>query len=71
LTDEDKRVYEAYGMLTRTDSDQRTQKRGIVLLDADRVVRYRWIADDNWDPWEMEPLHEAYEIGKELVAPDE
>lgn len=71
LTDEDKQVYDQYGMLEETAEGKRTQKRGIVLLDADRTVRYQWVADDNWAPWNMDPLHEAYEISQELDNSDE
>lgn len=71
LTDEDKQVYGQYGMLEETPSGRRQQKRGIVLLDADRTVRYRWAATDNWAPWDMEPLHEAYEISLELASADD
>ena len=68
LTDDDKKVYEQYDMIKQTDDDSRQPKRGIVLLDSDRVVRYRWEAADNWDKWTMEPLHEAYEIAKEYTG---
>lgn len=71
LTDDDKRVYEQYGMLEQTDDGKRQHKRGIVLVDADRTVRYRWVADDNWDVWEMAPLSEAYEISQNLATADE
>lgn len=68
LTDDDKRVYDDCGMLEEPDGDKREHKRGIVLLDADRTVRYRWVADDNWDAWEIAPLQEAHTISKDLVA---
>jgi peroxiredoxin len=71
LTDEDKQVYDQFGMLEETDEGKRNQKRGIVLLDADRTVRYRWVIDDNWEPWDMDPLHEAYEISQKLGISDE
>ncbi|MFB6280458.1 MAG: redoxin domain-containing protein [Haloferacaceae archaeon] len=64
LTDDDKRVYERYGML---DADG-GPRRGIVLVDGDRTVRYRWVAEDNWDPWTVGPLSEAAELAAELTA---
>jgi len=70
LTDEDKQVYDQYGMLNQTTEGKRNHKRGIILLDADRTVRYRWVADDNWAPWDMDPLHEAYEISLDLTSLD-
>lgn len=70
LTDDDREVYEEYGMIDRNEDGKRQQKRGIVLLDADRTVRYRWVAEDNWDPWRMSPLTEAYEVGMDLLEAD-
>ena len=71
LTDEDKQVYDQYGMLETTDTGKRQQKRGVVLLDADRTVRYQWVAEDNWDPWEITPLQKAYEIAREFIDAEE
>ncbi|MFB6300645.1 MAG: redoxin domain-containing protein, partial [Halobacteriales archaeon] len=67
LTDDEKEVYEQYGMLDRTEEGKRQAKRGIVLLDSERTVRYRWEADDNWDPWETRPLSEANAILNDLT----
>ena len=71
LTDEEKQVYDHYGMLETTDTGKRQQKRGVILLDADRTVRYRWVADDNWDSWEIAPLQQAYEIARGLLDADQ
>jgi peroxiredoxin len=68
LTDDDKRVYEQYGMIDRTEDGRRKPKRGVVLVDADRVVRYRWQAEDNWDAWRIRPLSEVEARAKELTA---
>lgn len=65
LTDEDKEIYDQYGMIEQING-KRQQKRGIVLLDSERIVRYRWTAEDNWDPWSMSPLNDAYDIIDEL-----
>jgi peroxiredoxin len=67
LSDVDKEVYEAYGMTEQKNGKQQT-KRGVVLLDSDRTVKYRWQAADNWDPWEMTPLQEVDELIRELTG---
>lgn len=66
LTDVDKRVYGQYGMVERTDEGRSRPKRGIVLVDADRTVRYRWQAESNWDDWRTEPLRDIHELTDEL-----
>lgn len=68
LTDDDRTVHRQYGMLEETDDGHAKPKRGVVLLDADRTVRYRWEAADNWDDWEMRPLVELNDHVNELVA---
>jgi peroxiredoxin len=68
LTDDEKEVYEQYGMTERTDEGKRQAKRGIVLIDGDRVVQYRWQAEDNWDDWETTPLSEANSILNDLTG---
>lgn len=67
LSDIDKEVYQQFDMLEDTEQSDRQSKRGVVLLDGDLTVRYRWEADDNWDEWNIEPLHEAYELIEELT----
>jgi len=67
LTDDDKEVYEQYGMLV-TEDGKRQPRRGIVVVDTDRTVQYRWMADDNWDAWEVAPLDEANTVVRELVS---
>lgn len=68
LTDTDKVVYEQYGMMETTAEGNREPRRGIIVVDRDRTVQYRWVADDNWDTWEIEPLNEANNVVKELVS---
>lgn len=67
LSDVDKTVYEAYGMIDETD-ERRAPKRGVILLDAERTVQYRWVADDTWDPWNMEPMYEIDTKIRELTG---
>ena len=67
LTDVDKNVYEAYGMIEQQEDGRRHPKRGAVLIDGDRTVRYRWEAADNWDKWEMKPLNDIDRIVRELT----
>jgi hypothetical protein len=55
-------------MIEATEDGERAAKRGIVLLDADRTVQYRWEAEDNWDEWKIEPLSEVNEILSELTT---
>jgi len=65
LTDDDRTVYEQYGMYTETDGE-RELSRGIV--DSDRTVRYTWVPLDTWDGWDATPLSEATEVVRDLVA---
>ncbi len=67
LTDDDKDVFEQYGMIERADSGKRNPKRGVVLLDTDRNVEYSWQAEDNWDEWQMDPLYEINDRINELT----
>lgn len=71
LSDDNKTVYEGYNMIEHTEDGERTPKRGVVLLDPDRTVRYRWEAESVMDDWEMTPLHEAYEIAQEYYKTDD
>jgi peroxiredoxin len=67
LTDDEKQVYEQYGMIEQTDDGRRQAKRGIVLIDADQTVRYRWEAEDNWDDWQTKPLSDIHALTKEIT----
>lgn len=68
LSDGDKDVYEQYGMIDRTEDGKRNPKRGIVLLDSDRTVQYKWKATDNWDKWNIQPLSDVSDRINELVT---
>ncbi len=67
LTDFHMDVYEKYGMV-EIENGKRYPKRGVVLLDADRTVRYRWETEDNWDEWKMDPLYEIDDLIRELTG---
>ncbi|MFC7131470.1 redoxin domain-containing protein [Haloferax chudinovii] len=67
LTDDEKHVYEQYGMVERSDEGRRNAKRGIVLVDSERTVRYRWQADDTWDDWQNQPLQDIHGLTEELT----
>ena len=67
LSGVDKEIYEAYGM-TERDDEKRHPQRGVVLVDSDRTVEYRWQAADNWDEWEMETLNEIDTKVRELAV---
>lgn len=67
LVDEEKIVYGQYGLIEQTDEGRRQHKRGIVVIDADRTIRFLWQAGDNWDPWEIAPMGEAYDVVRTLL----
>jgi len=66
LSDDDKEIFEQYGMTGPKDGGNVTPRRGVVVVDTEQVVRYRWIAEDNWDEWEVTPLVEASNVIREL-----
>jgi peroxiredoxin len=66
LTDDYGDVYEQYGMCDQGDADRSERRRGLVVIDSDQVIRYRWIANQNWDDWTNEPLYDAIEVAEEL-----
>lgn len=66
LTDKFGDVYEQYGISTATEDGERELTRGIVVVDSDCTVRYRWLADDKMDGWRVTPLDEAQRIVKQL-----
>ncbi|MFW6018180.1 MAG: redoxin domain-containing protein [Halapricum sp.] len=68
LTDDDKILYERFGMIEETDEGKQQAKRGLVLVDESLTVRYWWQAEGNWDKWTMEPLEEAHNIANELIS---
>lgn len=68
LSDPRKRVYEQFGLVEVTDDGRRQPRRGIVVLDGDGTEQYRWVADDNWDDWEVTPLDEANETVRRLMS---
>ena len=67
LSDVDKEIYEAYGMID-TEGEKQHTKRGVVLVDGDRTVQYCWQAADNWDEWEMDTLNEIDTKVRELAG---
>jgi len=66
LTDVRMDVYEKYGMI-EFENGKRYPKRGVVLIDSDRTVRYRWETKDNWDEWKMDPLYEIDDLIRDLT----
>ena len=66
LYDPDLRVYDRFEF---TRDENPSHKRGIVLLDADFTVRYRWEAsDDEHHEWSVGTLNEANGVARELVS---
>lgn len=56
LCDTTEEVAEAYDVLYQVyDGCKRVPKRSMFLLDDERRVQLRWVADDNWDDWENAP----------------
>lgn len=46
LSDSDGAVSEAYGVLyDEVNGHRRVSKRAVFVVDTDRVIRYRWVAD--------------------------
>jgi len=68
LTDDNKTVYEQYGMVETTADGTLSPKRGIIVVDTDRTIRYKWLSDDNGDPWEIEPLNQAMDTVRGLSS---
>lgn len=33
-------------------------KRSMFLIDSEQQIRYKWVAEDNWDTWTNNPLEE-------------
>lgn len=67
LTDDEKSLHEAFGMVEETADGRRRAKRGIVLVDGDRTVRYRWEAEDNWRDWEVQPLRDIHDLTADVT----
>jgi len=59
LCDTAQRVAGAYDVLhEEKDGFERVLKRALFLVDDDRRVQVRWVAEDNWDEWSNEPVRE-------------
>jgi len=53
------RVAETYdGLWTGKDGFERVPERALFLVDSDPTVRYRWVAEDNWELWTNERFRE-------------
>jgi peroxiredoxin Q/BCP len=68
LYDEDKRIAEMFGMTEATEDDRRRLKRGVVLIDGERTIRYWWRAEDNWASWRTDPISELTDALAELES---
>ncbi|WP_256403828.1 redoxin domain-containing protein [Halorubrum salinum] len=66
--DDDKAIYEMFGMIEETEEGKRKPKRGIVLIDEERTIRYWWQAEDNWDAWRIDPISELIDVLTEIIA---
>jgi len=54
LSDSKFEVAKAYGVYD--EESESGVRRALFLIDPDRTVRYRWVADDNWAAWDHEPI---------------
>lgn len=54
--DDDKSIYEMFGMIRETEEGKKKPKRGIALIDGEFTIRYWWQAEDNWDAWRTDPI---------------
>ena len=66
LSDPFMEVYEDYGLLVEKDGRE-VPHRGIVVLDADRTIRYRWVAEERFADWQTGPMREANRTVRELT----
>ncbi|MXR20849.1 redoxin domain-containing protein [Halobacterium bonnevillei] len=67
FSDRDLEVSDAFGVTYRTFKVFPRSKRSVFLVDADGVVRYRWIGDHPLDPTrDQPPLAEIREAVEEL-----
>lgn len=66
--DDNKDIYQDFGMIERTDEGKRKPKRGIALVDEELTIRYWWQAEDNWDSWRMDPVSELINVLDEVTA---
>ena len=66
--DDDKSIYQTFGMIEKTDKRKKQPKRGIVLIDEELTIRYWWQAKDNWDQWRMDPVSELIDVLNETPS---
>lgn len=69
LCDTAEDVAEAYNVLCEEyDGFERVPKRSLFLVDDQRRIQLRWVADDNWDDWSTTPLNRVKNRIDELRA---
>lgn len=68
LSDGEREVYEQYGLLETDEDGNRVPRRGIVVVDAERTIRFHWKASDNWDEWTIAPLRKANQVVNDLLG---
>lgn len=62
LADTSEEVVADYGVLNHEqDGMKHIPQRSLFLIGPDQRVKYRWVAEDNWDTWDMAPLEEMRE----------
>ena len=48
------------------DGLQRVPQRSMFLIDEDQCIRWKWIAEDNWDEWTSGPIGELNNMVSQL-----
>lgn len=67
LCDTAQRVAEAYDVLYEEyDGFERVPKRALFLVDSDRTVCERWVAEDNWEEWSNRPFSDIKNTIEEI-----
>jgi peroxiredoxin len=57
LCDTSEEIMEELGVIhEEKDGLRRVPQRSMFLIDEDRRIRWKWVADDNWDEWNSGPI---------------
>jgi len=59
LCDTSEEIIEELGVIyEEKDGFRRVPQRSMFLVDEDHRVRWRWVAEDNWDEWDSGPIQQ-------------
>ena len=63
LCDTSEEVMEELGVIhEEKDGLRRVPQRSIFVIDDEHTVRWKWVANDNWDEWTSGPLSELNDV---------